>query len=443
MKNLIQAAVVFTLFAASAAQAQQAVQWKVSDGGNGHWYLVVPASLDWSAASAWCTEHGAHLATLTSPGEFDAAVLLVNSTPGTAAVWIGGRQAGGACEPGCGWGWVTGEQFEYVRWNPGEPNNHAPPNLNEDAMTLQGSGWNDFPAVLSAKGNHFLAEWSADCNADGIVDYGQCRDGTLPDYDGDNIPDCCESNSPCISGNYPVEWRIEDGGNGHWYQLRFAPSHFAWTQARDAAVGIGGHLATLTSASESRFAFGLVTYLNQPGPWLPGPWLGGFQPPEGPEPTGGWRWVTGEVWNYTNWCPVCPNNFYCSDPRDEDFLHFYGPAGDWNDASDANTGCLQPINSIMVEWSADCNGDGQVDFGQILSGQLVDNDEDGVPDACQTPTCAQADIYRDSEVNGADLGILLAQWGPVTPATESDLDHDGTVGGADLGLLLSFWGACP
>ena len=37
MKNLIQAAVV-TLFAASAAQAQQAVQWKVSDGGE--WALV-------------------------------------------------------------------------------------------------------------------------------------------------------------------------------------------------------------------------------------------------------------------------------------------------------------------------------------------------------------------------------------------------------------------
>ena len=34
MKNLIHTAVI-TLFAASAAHAQQAVQWKVSDGGNG------------------------------------------------------------------------------------------------------------------------------------------------------------------------------------------------------------------------------------------------------------------------------------------------------------------------------------------------------------------------------------------------------------------------
>jgi hypothetical protein len=54
-----------------------------------------------------------------------------------------------------------------------------------------------------------------------------------------------------------------------------------------------------------------------------------------------------------------------------------------------------------------------------------------------------ADIYRDFNVNGADLGILLSQWGPNTPLTESDLNSDGVVNGADLGILLSFWGACP
>ena len=48
MKTLIQAAVV-TLFAASAAQAQQAVQWTASVGGNGHWYqfVRVPGTITW------------------------------------------------------------------------------------------------------------------------------------------------------------------------------------------------------------------------------------------------------------------------------------------------------------------------------------------------------------------------------------------------------------
>jgi hypothetical protein len=36
MKTLIQV-VAFALVASSAAQAQQEVQWRVRDGGNGHW----------------------------------------------------------------------------------------------------------------------------------------------------------------------------------------------------------------------------------------------------------------------------------------------------------------------------------------------------------------------------------------------------------------------
>jgi hypothetical protein len=99
--------------------------------------------------------------------------------------------------------------------------------------------------------------------------------------------------------------------------------------------------------------------------------------------------------------------------------------------------------SYIIEWSADCNGDGIADYGQILQGELSDVNVDGVPDICQQPTCVAADIYRDFNVNGADLGILLSQWGPNTPLTESDLDGDGVVNGADLGILLSFWGACP
>jgi hypothetical protein len=54
-----------------------------------------------------------------------------------------------------------------------------------------------------------------------------------------------------------------------------------------------------------------------------------------------------------------------------------------------------------------------------------------------------ADLFRDFNVNGADLGILLSQWGPNTALTVSDINSDGVVNGADLGILLSFWGACP
>ena len=50
---------------------------------------------------------------------------------------------------------------------------------------------------------------------------------------------------------------------------------------------------------------------------------------------------------------------------------------------------------------------------------------------------SQFDLNGDSDVGGADLGLLLAQWGG--PGT-ADFNGDGTVGGADVGLLLAAWG---
>ena len=53
------------------------------------------------------------------------------------------------------------------------------------------------------------------------------------------------------------------------------------------------------------------------------------------------------------------------------------------------------------------------------------------------------DLYRNGRIDGADLGILLSEWGLVNPTTQSDLNYDGRVDGADLGSLLSNWGPCP
>jgi hypothetical protein len=44
-------------------------------------------------------------------------------------------------------------------------------------------------------------------------------------------------------------------------------------------------------------------------------------------------------------------------------------------------------------------------------------------------------------VNGADLGLLLAGWGPCGTPCPGDLDANGQVNGADLGLLLANWTA--
>jgi hypothetical protein len=56
-------------------------------------------------------------------------------------------------------------------------------------------------------------------------------------------------------------------------------------------------------------------------------------------------------------------------------------------------------------------------------------------------TCCPADLYPNGVVNGADLGILLSEWGSATPVS-ADLNGDGTVDGIDLGALLGAWGPC-
>ena len=47
-----------------------------------------------------------------------------------------------------------------------------------------------------------------------------------------------------------------------------------------------------------------------------------------------------------------------------------------------------------------------------------------------------ADLDGDGNVNGSDLGLLLANWGGVGIG---DINEDGIVDGGDLGLLLAAW----
>lgn len=51
----------------------------------------------------------------------------------------------------------------------------------------------------------------------------------------------------------------------------------------------------------------------------------------------------------------------------------------------------------------------------------------------------EADLDGDGFVNGADLAILLGDWGQVSG---DDLDGLGVIDGADLAILLGAWGPC-
>ena len=195
-----------------SAFAQDAVQWRIEDGGNGHWYATTAAVLAWIPLQDWCTSRGGHLATLTTSNELawmKGRLPVVNR-------FVGGFQdttAADYSEPSGGWRWVTNEPLIA------DPD--IVPVLDDcpgGVVGVCGCGPVGAQNVLFftsccgvrlddvgdgliqncdsiARGG--IIEWSADCNADGIVDYGQIRAGELADTNANNIPDCCEAAEGC------------------------------------------------------------------------------------------------------------------------------------------------------------------------------------------------------------------------------------------------------
>jgi hypothetical protein len=110
---------------------------------------------------------------------------------------------------------------------------------------------------------------------------------------------------PLANAALPVQWPVAAGGNGHYYEAGCVPQGISWTAASNAAVLAGGYLATIASRAENQFVFSLVDdakfWHQLPDPNNHGPWLGGYQLPGAQEPAGGWVWVTGEAFTFTNW----------------------------------------------------------------------------------------------------------------------------------------------
>jgi len=314
--------------------------------------------------------------------------------------------------------------------------------------------WNDIGEASTCSSFPVRAaviEWSADCNNDGIVDYGQILAGELADANHNNIPDCCEQGAPCAPS--AVQWRAADGGNGHWYIVHVIGTPTSWITARSLAKSVGGDLASLESSGEPDFILALTA---DPRGWASrvGPWLGGFQDPTAAdfaEPAGGWRWVSGAPWNFTQWGSGEPNN----SPGPENFLHLISnncpgyPEGRFYNDVRGEFPDLGPCDRMpvacIIEWSADCNNDGIVDYGQILAGELADANHNNIPDCCEqgAPCGCPADIAHDGVVNGIDLAAVLNNWGTTGGAINADVNRDGIVNGSDLAIVLNSWGPCP
>lgn len=276
---------------------------QVVNRDNGHVYELIPDVLSWqdaraaAEASSYLGVQG-HLVTITSAAEND---FLIGAFP-IGGYWLGGTQdpsAPGFSEPAGGWTWVTGEPFSFTRWNVGEPNNVG----GEDFMEMAPSGrWNDAGPTNPTFNTGYIVEYDTEVFF-----------------------------NPVNRSSYAI---VED--------------ILCWNQARSAAEavtlnGFRGHLATITSAAERDF-------VNTLPPSIGNLWLGGFQDTQAldyAEPGGGWRWVTGETFSFTDWTPTEPNNGGAGEEYIELNGGFLSGTG-WND----NRECSGLVDGYLIEFSS-------------------------------------------------------------------------------------------
>ena len=242
-----------------------------------------------------------------------------------------------------------------------------------------------------------------------------------------------------------VQWRVSDGGNGHWYAAIHPtpmPANFA---DQDSVVNaVGAHMATLQSSGENNFAIGLLSGAS-------GEYNGAYFGLRRVGNSAAWKWIDDLplIWNAwgSNNCSSgpYPNN---GGLGGEMGAHLYQRECGWVwDDTPPSWFVDQQTLTLIVEWDADCNNDNIVDYGQCLDGSLPDTNSNNIPDCCEEgipcSPCYAFDLNPTGIVDGADLGALLAFWGPVSPAfPRADINRDGNVNGADLGLLLANWGPC-
>jgi hypothetical protein len=126
----------------------------------------------------------------------------------------------------------------------------------------------------------FLIEYDADCNNDGIVDYGQILAGDLPDANHNNIPDCCEQGTPCfLTQGLVAHWTLDgtpndSSGNGHHglaFNLDPTTDRFGVANAAYHFNGINGYMTAAGVPIPTNNAFSWSLWIKAEEPGVRGP----------------------------------------------------------------------------------------------------------------------------------------------------------------------------
>jgi hypothetical protein len=213
---------------------------------------------------------------------------------------------------------------------------------------------------------------------------------------------------------------LTDAWERGYGRYQFIAGNFSWSEAKADAEARGGHLGTITSAQEHEFLRANFSGYAD-GSLIT--WLGASDAAQ----EGVWRWVTGEVWDYTRWHPGEPSN----NGGLQHYLwsgYLESPSQLWDDISLEGSPLF---NCYLLEFGyptdpfeADTDGDSYDDKVETDAGSDPNNpastpvppdaDGDGIPDAYETNT-----------------GVYVSPTDTGTDPAKSDTDGDGLNDGVE------------
>ncbi len=201
-----------------------------------HVYKYIPKTMTWAAAKTYCERMGGYLACVTSQTEQEYIWHNYLAPNGTPLSWGGASDYKKEDK----WEWVSGEEWNYTKWYPGEPDNSN----DQDFMFFNsGNTWSDGGYGLLS----FVCEWNKEADI-----------------------------------KEPTE---------HIY--KYFSEKMTWSEAKAYCEKIGGYLVSVTSQEEQNLIYTNVLVPNG----SPECWIGLSDV----ENEGTWKWANGEGFYYSNW----------------------------------------------------------------------------------------------------------------------------------------------